>query len=691
MAALARHVLVFLALLLSLCVAQEKPDKRPGLTTMDIFNLQTVSDPQISPDGKRIVYVRGFADVMQDKRCSNLWVINFDGSNHRPLTTGLRNDSSPRWSPDGTRIAYVSSSDGSPQIYVRWMDTGETARITSLQYAPSGLAWSPDGRQIAFTSFVPADAVKLGAVPRPPTGAKWAEAATIYDRTLYRFNGAGYLKPGYTQVFVVSADGGTPRQISSGNFQYGGPGNSASAPAWSPDGKYLLVSANRHDDWENNPADTEVYEFSVTDGSVRGLTDRRGPDGAPAISSDGKLIAYTGYDDRFQGHQLSRLYLMERSGSGSRLLSAKLDRDVGALRWAPDNSGVYFVYGDQGVGKIGFYGVDSSFRQVAENVALGGFSVASNGAMATIQTTPDRPGDLAVIAPGKNSQARLITDVNRDLLAQRRLGQVEEIWYTSSKDGRKIEGWIVKPPDFDPARKYPMILEIHGGPFSFYGPRFDLEKQIYAGAGYVVLYTNPRGSTSYGEEFGNLIHHAYPGDDFYDLNSGVDAMIAKGYVDPDNVFVAGGSGGGVLTCWMIGRSTRFRAAASLYPVTDWYSFALTADIPITVVKYWFPGMPWDYPEQYAKRSVISLVKNVKTPTLLMTGESDYRTPIAQAEEYYAALRLLGVESVLVRVPDEPHGLSQHPSHHVAKLSYVIGWFDRHRSTAEKATQKAAGN
>lgn len=228
-------------------------------------------------------------------------------------------------------------------------------------------------------------------------------------------------------------------------------------------------------------------------------------------------------------------------------------------------------------------------------------------------------------------------------------------------------------------------------PFANYGDRFDIEKQIWASNGYVVFYANPRGSTSYGEEFGNLIHHAYPGDDFYDLESGVDAVIAKGYVDPQNVFVTGGSGGGVLTCWMIGRSTRYKAAASLYPVIDWYSFALTADIPITVVKYWFPGMPWDYPEQYAKRSVISLVKNVKTPTLLMTGESDFRTPIGQAEEYYEALRLLNVPAVLVRVPDEPHGLSQHPSHQITKVMYVMGWFDKHRGNGNRPAAVAAGD
>ena len=237
---------------------------------------------------------------------------------------------------------------------------------------------------------------------------------------------------------------------------------------------------------------------------------------------------------------------------------------------------------------------------------------------------------------------------------------------------------MIKPPDFNPSRKYPIILEIHGGPFASYGSHFDYEKQGLAAKDYVVLYTNPRGSTSYGGEFGNLIHHAYPGDDFYDLNSGVDAAIAKGYDDPDNVFV---TGGGLLTCWMIGRSKRFRAAASLYPVINRYSWIGTADIGSRMVNYWFPSAPWDSAENlqnYEERSLLSVVKNVQTPTLVMTGEEDYRTPIEEAEQYYRALKLLKVESVLVRVPGEGHGISKRPSHQMAKVAYISDWFDQHK-------------
>ena len=245
---------------------------------------------------------------------------------------------------------------------------------------------------------------------------------------------------------------------------------------------------------------------------------------------------------------------------------------------------------------------------------------------------------------------RRLTRLNDNLLGHKTLGTVEDIRYKSSHDGRQIHGWIVKPPAFDPKKKYPLILEIHGGPFANYGPRFAADMQLYAAAGYVVLYANPRGSTSYGEEFGNLIHHAYPGHDYDDLMSGVDAVLAKGYVDENNLFVTGGSGGGVLTAWIIGKTNRFRAAVVCKPVINWYSFVLTADVYPFFARYWFPGPPWENAEHYLKRSPLSLVGNVTTPTMLITGEADHRTPISESEQYYQALKLRKVEAVLVRVP-----------------------------------------
>ena len=681
---------MFQAFLLVLASASAPSDR---LAVEDIFNLELASDPQISPDGTRVVYVRQFADIMKDQRRSNLWIVSFDGKDHRPLTTGNFSDTSPRWSPDGTQISYVSDRDGSPQIYRRWMDSGQTAKLSSLTSDPSGIAWSPDGKWISFTALVPQDPAAIEGMPKKPEGAVWAEPARVIDQLVYRFNGPGYLKPGYHQLFVLPADGGTPRQISSGDFQHGGVGFRASEAVWTPDSKYLILSANRHPNYELEPLDTDVYEFSLADGSVKALTQRKGPDHSPQVSPDGRRIAYLGFDDRYQGYQVTRLFVMARDGSGARPLTDGLDRDVANIRWSPDGSGVYFTSDDQGNTGFHFMTLDGPIRKLAGNLgasfsAYGGggtISIAKNGAFATTYARPQVPGDIAVGTMG-SSDVRVLTAVNEDLFAAKKLGEVEEIWYDSSKDGRKVQGWILKPPDFDPSRKYPLILEIHGGPFANYGDRFDIEKQLMAARDYVVLYTNPRGSTSYGNEFGNLIHHAYPGDDFYDLDSGVDAVIAKGYIDPENVMVTGGSGGGVLTSWMVGRSTRFRAAVTVYPVINWYSFTLTSDIGNMTSKYWFPGLPWDHVEHYEKRSLLSVVKNVKTPTMVLCGEEDYRTPMSESEQYYQALKLLGVETELVRVPEEPHGISRRPSHHMAKILSIIGWFERYRKSASEVTQ-----
>jgi acylaminoacyl-peptidase len=267
--------------------------------------------------------------------------------------------------------------------------------------------------------------------------------------------------------------------------------------------------------------------------------------------------------------------------------------------------------------------------------------------------------------------------VNSDLFTFKKLGEVEEVWYNSSFDNREIQGWICKPPDFDPNKKYPLILEIHGGPFSNYGSRFSAEVQLYAAAGYVVLYTNPRGSSSYGKEFANLIHHNYPNEDYFDLMSGVDAVIENGYIDEDKLYVTGGSGGGVLSSWIIGKTDRFKAAVIAKPVINWYSFVLTADNIQFYYKYWFPGKPWDELEHYMKRSPISLVGNVKTPAMLMVGSSDFRTPVSETEQYYAALKLQGVDTKMVKIPGAGHGIASRPSNLIAKVVYILEWFNRY--------------
>ena len=662
--------------------AQQLPIPANHFGLKDVFDLEWAADPQISPDGTRIVFVRSGFDVMTDGTRSNLWVINSDGTNLRALLAPGRNAGSPRWSPDGARLLYTSSVQGKTELFVRWMDSGQEAALTQLANQPGGMAWSPDGKWIAFTMFVPETPKPLVELPSPPEGADWGPPIKFIERADYRADGEGYLASGHRHIFVLPADGGTPRQLTHGSFDEG-------APRWAPDGAALLFAANRHvspDSSAYDQNDSEIYEVAVAGGPVRALTARHGPDHSPAVSPDGKLIAYTGYDDRYQGYQVTRLYLMNRDGSGSRLVSGKLDRDVGNPVWSRDGKGLYFQYDDQGDTKVASITLGGDVKDLAGGLGGldlgrpyggGSFSVANDGRFAFNSTAPDHPADVSVGGPAQPAQR--LTRLNDDLFGQKPLGSVEEIWWQSSFDQRKVEGWIAKPPGFDPAKKYPLILEIHGGPFANYGPRYASEIQLYASAGYVVLYTNPRGSTSYGEEFGNLIHHDYPNHDYDDLMSGVDAVIGKGYVDPANLFVTGGSGGGVLTAWIVGHTSRFKAAVVAKPVINWYSFVLTADGLPFFYRYWFPGEPWKNLEHYMKRSPITYVGNVTTPTMLMTGEVDWRTPSSEAEQFYGALKIRKIPTAMVRVPDASHEIAAKPSNLMAKAGYILGWFERYRT------------
>jgi acylaminoacyl-peptidase len=671
-----------LALLVLLVLSAPLRAQKPAsdrLTLKDIFELEWGADPQIAPDGKRVVFERQGFDIMKDNTKSALWIVNADGSDLRPLLDPTRQAGSPRFSPDGTKLLFVASVEGKSDIFVRWMDTGVEAKLTHLAESPRSIAWSPDGKWIAFSMFVPDDPKPFVTLPTPPAGADWGPPVQYIDQVQYRFDGRGYLRRGHAHIFVLPAEGGTARQITDGAWDDG-------APVWSPDGAAIVFSANRHADAEYEPNNSDIYEVAVTGGAVKALTSRYGPDNDPVVSPDGKTIAYTGFDDRHQGYQVTHIYLMNRDGSGSHSISDKLDRDANGLAWSRDGKGLYFQYDDQGDTKIGFIttaGVTSVLANQLGGLDLGrpygggSFTVANNGRFAFNFTTPDHPADIAVGAAGQ--QVVRLTRLNDDLFEHKTLGAVEEVWFPSSFDQRKVEGWIVKPPGFDATKKYPLLLEIHGGPFANYGARYATEIQLYAAAGYVVLYTNPRGSTSYGEEFGNLIHHDYPNHDYEDLMSGVNAVVAKGYVDTTNLMVTGGSGGGVLTAWIVGHTNRFRAAVVQKPVINWYSFVLTADADAFFTKYWFPGMPWDNQEQYMKRSPITYVGNVTTPTMLITGAVDYRTPSSEAEQFYEALKLRKIPTAMVRVPNASHEISAIPSHMMAKVAYILGWFGTYRT------------
>jgi acylaminoacyl-peptidase len=662
--------------------AQTGPISGPAVSDhfrpLDVFGLEWAASPQISPDGSRIVYVRSANDILRDRARMDLWILNADGGEHRPLTSSGR-AGSPVWSPDGGRLAYVAGGEDGSQIWVRWMDTGQTARLTTLTESPGALSWSPDGYWLAFSMLVPeVDEPYRPELPGKPEGADWAPPLKVIDEMNYRADGAGYLKEGYTHIFVVPSQGGVPRQLTSGPWNHGGP------LSWMPNSRSIVFSANRHPDAEDEPLNSEVYRVTVADGEVTQLTQRLGPDGSPAVSPDGQAIAYLGFDDRYQGYQVTRLYVMDTDGGNARVLTDGWDRSMGSPVWAADGRSIFVSFEDEGEIKIARVTLTKGTETLVDGgvsglslgrpYTSGSFSVARTGSIAYTVGDAYRPADVGLARPGR--EAARLTQLNLDLLEGKRLGQVKEIWFNSSFDDRRIQGWVVTPPDFDPGKRYPLILEIHGGPFAAYGPHFSAEDQLYAAAGYVVLYVNPRGSTSYGEEFGNLIHHAYPGNDYHDLISGVDAVLEEGYVDPDRLYVTGGSGGGVLSSWIVGHTDRFRAAAVQKPVINWYSFVLYADGPAFFYKYWFPGPPWEHERHYMERSPLSHVGNVTTPTMLITGEQDWRTPISESEQYYAALQIRGVPSVLVRVPEASHGIAARPSHLLGKVAHILGWFGK---------------
>jgi dipeptidyl aminopeptidase/acylaminoacyl peptidase len=660
-----------------------KPAAGPNryFTGGDLFNLEVATDPQISPDGRTIAYVRKSNDIMTDKARQTIWLVDVAGGQQRPLLAGAGSYSSPRWSPDGSRLAYIGGDGASTQLYVRWIASGESARITGLPDSPGSIAWSPDGRRIGYSMFIPDEGPKLGLAPDKPEGAKWADPLQVIDAVTYRADGAGYLKPGYNQIFWVPSDGGAPTQLTFGALNAGG-----GQISWSPDGRAILFSANLSQNWEREPVDSEIYRVGIDGGAPVGLTSRKGPDAAPAVSPDGRHIAFIGFDDRQLGYQNTRLSVMNLDGSDKRGLTGSLDRSVGSPIWSADSRAIYVQVEDKGTNEVKRVGLDGSIRDVATGLtgsgldrpyAGGEYSVARNGAVAVTIGDALHPSDIGVTTGGG---IRRLTSLNASLLGAKVLGQPQKLPVTSSFDQRPIDAWMITPPDFDPTKKYPLILEIHGGPFAAYGPSFSTDDQLYASAGYVVLYTNPRGSTSYGEGFANQIDKNYPSHDYDDLMSAVDAAIATGHVDPNQLFVTGGSGGGVLTAWIVGKTDRFRAAATQKPVINWTSFGLTSDGATFYAPYWFAKKPWEDPMGYWARSPLSLVGNVKTPTLVVVGSEDYRTPDSEAEQYYEALQLRGVPTAFVKVPGASHGgIAARPSQAAAKASAILAWFERYRT------------
>ncbi len=652
--------------------------KEPGRKlSLDMYlDMVNVSDPQISPDGKQIVYTRRWVDKMNDRYESALYIMNSDGSRQRFLVKG----SGARWSPDGTRIAYMA--EGAPkgsQIYVRWMDAeGAVTQITRLEESPSGIAWAPDGKSIAFSRLVAQRETWNIKLPARPEGAKWTADPTITQTLKYRTDRQGMLPGGFRHIFIVSADGGAPRQLTTGNVNDGGGGGfgGGTGLSWTPDGKEILFSGLRLEDADYHPKESYVYAVDTSSGSVRQLTQRKGENQSPVVSPDGKLVAYTGYDWVLQAWKDSNLYVMNIDGSNPRVLTPGLDRTPSGLIWNSDSSGIYFTVSEKGNRNMYYTSLTGDIKKVTNgNHMLTISNTTKSGMAAGILTNSAKPADI-VAFDLKNAQPKQLTAVNDDLLRGVKLGEVEEFTYPSF-DNLKIQGWIVKPPDFDPHKKYPMILSIHGGPAGMYDVGFNFEFQDHAANDYVLVYTNPRGSTGYGTEFGNAINYDYPGKDFEDLMKGVDEVISRGYIDSKNLFVYGCSGGGVLTSWIVGHTDRFAAASANCPVTDWLSFAGIVDAQPNYYYLFFKKFPWEDPTEYLKHSSVMYAGNVKTPTMLMTGVLDMRTPMPQSEEFYEALKLRKVPTALVRMNGEYHGTTSIPSNFMRTQLYLRYWFEKY--------------
>lgn len=667
---------------------------------MDLYRLEQPLDPQVSPDGRSVLYLRQTRSAMTDRVDTELWRVDAAGGPARLLVGADRAPSSPRWSPDGRTVAFVGRDGARAQVLVIARDDPRVRVISSVSQRPSALAWSPDSRWLAFTSLVERPPVRLFDLPAKPEGATWAPAARLIDAAPFRTDADGQTPPGSRQIFVVPADGSAPaRPVTSGPGDWGAQDDSI---AFTPDGRAVIASGDPDPRaaWRANQSD--LHLIPLEGGPPRRLTGERGSETSPVISPDGTYIAYVGWRDTGGSYQQTDIFVMPLTGGPARNLTAPLDRRSAQPHWRADGRAVFFLYEDHGVNRIGTAPLQTPSPTAATTprraraarvrvdalgpvgpivgntrLLLPSSSGASYDFAAGVFAYPsvetDRPPVLSLWREGREVK-RL--DLNAAWRSGKDIGRLEEIWVASAFDGRRIQAWIQYPPGFDPTRRYPLALDIHGGPHIDYGPMFSITHQLYAAAGYVTVFANPRGSVGYGAAFANLIDKAYPGRDHDDLMSVVDAMVARPYIDPDRLYIGGGSGGGVLTAWAIAKTDRFAAAAVKRPVVNWASTALTTDIGPLMMDYWFEAPPWEKPDEYWRRSPLSVVGAVRTPTIIITGEADWRTPVSDSEQYFQALQARGVESMLMRMPEANHGFGR-PSQWLSAILATIAWYDRH--------------
>jgi dipeptidyl aminopeptidase/acylaminoacyl peptidase len=691
-----RRFTLALVLLATTAFAQEKR----LITENDLMKFIWIADPQISPDGSQVVFTRVTVNDKQEDYETSLWTVPARGGEEpRRLTSGTR-DSSPRWSPDGKHVAFARAieRDGKPQpaqIYLLTLDGGEARPITDLPRGANSPVWSPDGKRIAFASAAkPDDPV----TPKPPS-----TDVRVITSAVYRSNGGGWNDPDRpSHIWVTDVASGAEiakaRQLTSGKYSENG-------PAWSLDGTRVFFVSNPIDDPYYMPGDSDLFAVPANGGDIARVATIDGQIGSFRVSPDGKTIAFVGTLNGTpeRSFDQSDLFVTSSDGSGTpRNLTATLDFDVnggvggdqsaprgGASRgpiWSADGKWITVVMGERGdANLVRFEAATGKSSFVFESSqAVQSYSASADGrTMVALVSTQLNIGDLYVLEGTKHAaqQAvfapRRITDINKPLFSQLKLSIPEQISWASF-DGKRIEGWLLHPPDFDRTKKYPFILQIHGGPHSAYGNTFTHEFQLMAARGYVVLFPNPRGSSNYGQEFGNIIQYHYPGDDYKDLMAGVDTVLKRGYIDEKRLGVTGGSGGGLLTNWTVTQTDRFAAAVSQRSIADWSGFWFTADFTL-FTPMWFRKAPWEDPQDFIARSPITHVAKVKTPLMLVDGDDDLRTPPADGGEMmFRALKYLKVPTVMVRFPGETHELSRSgkPKHRVERLQHIIGWMDK---------------
>lgn len=696
-------VSMLLVIALSIPVPARGADKRM-ITEMDLFKFHWAADPQISPDGSRIVFVRAWVNQKADRYESALWIVSTSGGAARQLSAGPR-DTTPRWSPDGRTLAFtrVPEKDGRPQppqIYLMTFDGGEAQPLTEMPRGAGGFEWSPDGKTIAFQSTE-----EMGKDKPVPTGGEMGEKppervsdVRVINRATYRFNGPGYLnskvKSHIWTVSIPSVPGEMPKpkQITKGNFDEGN-------LSWSIDGSRIFFTASRVVEPYYESPRSDLFSVALDGSDEKKIISFDGGIRSYTFSNDGKRIAFDGAITHkpVQSYTQPDLFVADNAaGATAKNMTDKYDFDIGGgiggdqrsprggasggVLWSKDNRYLYVNVAEHG--RANLKRIDGATSEV-KPLTTGDHEVqaftasADMSKMALLISSSVNIGDLFLLdtASGKLTQ---LTKINDELFSQLNLTHPEEIWYTSF-DGKKIQGWIQKPPNFDPSKKYPFILEIHGGPHSAYGFTFTHEFQWMAAKGYVVLYTNPRGSTSYGQDFGNIIQYNYPGDDHKDLMLGVDEVLKRGYIDEKKLGITGGSGGGVLTNWAVGQTQRFAAAVSQRSIADWAGFWYTADFTL-FTPTWFRAAPWEDPQDFVKRSPITYVKNVTTPMMFIEGEADWRTPANEGGEVmFRALKYRKIPTVMVRFPNESHELSRSgaPWHRIERLQHIMNWFDKY--------------